>query len=155
MSITYTDNFFKENLMYIATWSLRMSIPVFASGYIAYCLCKSGAATNGVLISLLLFICLCLIVVLVNIINWLKLPRLKVDTDKFLFSYAEKSYDFDMLLPYYNVKKLHFEKIFFFSLHFKNGTSLELKLPGRVGLAFAKKYLNKYSRPDASLTFFH
>lgn len=80
--------------------------------------------------------------------------KVSVNTEQLYFSIDGRHYDFNDLMPEFDVEKSANSKLTYWYdivLHFKNGTSLEVTLPQSTALSFIKKYLTKYSKPSASL----
>ncbi len=150
---TYTDKFVKENFIYTAFWFCWTIFLIFIGAFITVDCYNKGVfnVTTSTLFLLSILILACYGPY--NIINCLKLPLLNVDTDKLQFTYAGITYNFDSLVPSYDVRTSVCFMMFDFTLYFKNGTSLQMKLPWQAGLSFAEKYLNKYSKPNSSLYF--
>lgn len=149
MLSTYTDNFVKENFIYLSFWGAWTIMNLGIIGFIAYDTHKSNTLPIIAITVILIAGVLLAFAGISYILEALKTPTLNVDKDNLQFSYAGHTYEFCNLLPSYNVKK-EFLK-YRFSLHFKDGSELILNLPVFVGLAFAEKYLNVYSKPDSSL----
>lgn len=151
MFTTYTDNFAKENFIFLSFWGCWAIMTALIGVFMAFDCYKNKLFPTIAVITILIASCMLALVGIINVIRVLRSPNLKVDTNNFSFTYAEKSYDFDSLLPSYSLKKDFSSLYYIFTLYFKDGTSIELNLPLQVGLAFAEKYLNKYSKTEASL----